>query len=88
MCVDVFVYSTDDGRTFNIINDRINQAIIRKQNGLQKHPHISDKVHVMYYDSVHTFHCWRMTYQVKTLRVLTYVHIYVYMYYNILNSLV
>ena len=36
--------STDNGRNFTEINEKINSAIIRKDNGLQKHPFIPNKV--------------------------------------------
>ena len=37
-------FSTDFGKTFTNINDRVNNAQIRSGNGLQKHPHKSSRV--------------------------------------------
>ena len=38
------IFSTDYGKTFRNINDRVHNAQIRSGNGLQKHPHKTSRV--------------------------------------------
>ena len=40
----VMICSEDNGKTFIEINDRVSNAYIRKDNGLQKHPFKPERV--------------------------------------------